>query len=210
MSSLFQSTLALLKQYHTTSQALPPVYTGKLQNEFDVVMALHELLFVSVGARQAALAQKTHTCIKQFVHHVNHFYFVMYGSKAPRFAEQDFVLARCHAMANIPLDASGTQMALDQASVDRISRATSNIIGQVLDQCQFTMSQYVKDNQRAEAQCKQTRRVGTALFILMNEFEHTLDKEHEQSHAYVDKSTITYADMTDRERKVSQRKRRNR
>lgn len=210
MSSLFQSTMALLKQYHTTSQQLPPTYIGKLQSEFDAVTALQELLFVLVGTKQAVFANKTHMCIKKFVHHANHFYFVMYGDKAPRFAEQDFILARCHAMSNIPLDASGMQMAVDQVSVDRIFRATSNIIGQVLNQCQFTMSQYVKHNQSAKAQCKQTRRVGMVLFTLLTNFKQMLDAEHEQSHAYVDKSTITYTDMTDRERKASQRKRRNR
>ena len=62
----------------------------------------------------------------------------------------------------------------------------------------------------AKAQCKHAKKYGTQIVCFLRSLKQTLDKEHELSHAYVDKSSLTYTDLTEQERNLKHRKRRAR
>ena len=201
--------LTMLQSIHTQA-TLPPNYTGKLSTEFDTTVMLQELACLAMAFDKPTMSRDVYTCMVKFVQLVNKFYFAMYGEKAPRLTEQDGQLSRQHALSNLPLDPSGMRVVVDQTLLDRRCRGTANILSQTIDSISFVMSQFIKQHSKAEAQCKHARKHGVDIMGLLQTLKQKLDKEHELSHAYVDKSALAYTELTDHERKMKQRKRRAR
>ena len=197
----------MLKSIHTQT-TLPPNYTGRLAAEFDTIVMLQELACLSMAFNKQTMSNDIFVCMVKFVQLVNKFYFAMYGEKAPRLSEQDGHLSRQHALSNLPLDPSGTRVVMDQTLLDRSCRATANILSQTIDSISFVMTQFIKQHEKAEAQCKNTRKHGVSIISLLHSLKQKLDKEHELSHAYVDQNSLTYSDLTNNERRMKQRKRR--
>lgn len=203
------SVMSMLKSIHTQT-TLPPNYMGRLTAEFDTIVMLQELACLSMAFNKQTMSNDIFVCMAKFVQLVNKFYFAMYGEKAPRLSEQDGQLSQRHALSNLPLDPSGTRVVMDQALLDRSCRATANIISQTIDSTSFVMTQFITQHEKAKAQCKHARKHGMNIITLLDSLKLKLDKEHELSHAYVDKNALEYTDLTDNERRMTQRKRRAR
>lgn len=199
----------MLKSIHTQT-TLPPNYMGRLTAEFDTIVMLQELACLSMASNKQTMSNDIYMCMVKFVQLVNKFYFAMYGEKAPRLSEQDGHLSQRHALSNLPLDPSGTRVVMNQALLDRSCRATANIISQTIDSTSFVMTQFITQHEKAKAQCKHARKHGMNIISLLHSLKKKLDNEHELSHAYADKSALTYSDLTDNERRMTQRKRRAR
>lgn len=205
-----QSSIVNMLRSIGTQLNLPPRYTGKLVSEFDTIVVLQELACLALAFNKSSMCNDIYMSMVKYVHVVNKFYFAMYGEKAPRLSEQDGQLSQKHALSNLPLDPSGTKVDVDQTLIDRACRATSNILSQTIDSTSFAMTQFIKQHERAEAQCKHARKHGSSIIHLLTTLKQKLDKEHELSHAYIDQNALAYTDLTDNERRMKQRKRRAR
>lgn len=205
-----QSSIVNMLRSIGTQLNLPPSYTGKLVSEFDTIVVLQELACLALAFNKPIMSNNIYMSMVKYVHVVNKFYFAMYGEKATRLSEQDGQLSQKHALSNLPLDPSGTNVVVDQKLLDRACRATSNILSQTIDSTSFVMTQFTKQHKRAEAQCKHARQHGLNIIRLLTNLKQILDKEHELSHAYIDKNALAYTDLTDNERRMKQRKRRAR
>ena len=191
-------------------EELPATYQGKLPNEFESVTALNELACTFMAGKESAKAQHVYGIVRTFIHLVNKTYFAMYGENAPRFSETDLELAQAHAINNIPMECSHDQFLVDQDAIDRASRATSNICNETLEHLNFIVTEFREKYKKAKEQCKRAGKYAAKLQVLVKSVTNLLDREEEIKHRFVDKSTITYSDMTARERKLKDRKRRNR
>ena len=187
----------------------PKPYTGQLSIEFDTSVILQELACLYLVTNKQQMFVKVSNILKKFVSLINKFYFAMHGEKAARLSDQDISLSKQHVLFNLPIDATGTQIVVNQDMIDRCMRSTSNIISQTINAIIFTMSQFVQQHSQAKAQCKNTKKCATKLNLLLQSLKKILDDEHEQSHKYMNQSSLAYSDLTDNERKMKHRKRRS-
>ena len=200
--------VALIKSIH--DQIGPPKpYVGQLSIEFDTSVILQELACLFLVTNKQQMFIKVSKVLKKFVSLINKFYFAMYGEKAARLSDQDISLSKQHVLFNLPINATGNQIVVDQDTIDRCMRSTSNIISETMNSTIFKMSQFVQQHTQAQAQCKNTKKCATKINLLLQSLKKILDNEHEESHKYMNQSNLTYSDLTDNERKMKQRKRRN-
>ncbi len=194
----------------TLREELPNSYTGKMTNEFEAVVALNELACTFMAGKEKHRAKTVHGAVNKLILLINKLYFSMYGEKAPRFSENDLELAQAHGINNIPMDSGLDLFVVDQDVMDRTSRATSNICTEMLEHLNFVVSEFREANKKAKEQCKRAVKYSTKITVLVKAITKALDKEEEIKHRYMDKSKITYSDMTEHERKLANRKRRGR
>jgi len=194
----------------TLREELPGSYAGNLENEFEAIVALNELACTFMVGKEPKKANTIHGIISSLVLLINKLYFSMSGEKAPRFSEDDVELAQAHAVNNIPVESGLNLFVVDQDAMDRASRATSNICTEMLENINFVVSEFRQANKKAKEQCKRAMKYSTKITTLIKGITKALDEEEELKHTYMDKSTITYSDMTGHERKLANRKRRNR
>jgi hypothetical protein len=192
----------------TLREELPSSYVGKLSTEFDVVVSMEELACTAMAAKNISMAKVVHSTIRKFIHLVNNFYFAMYAEKAPRFTEDELELAKAHALTNIPVECQHDQIMVDQEALDRVSRATSNIMTQAVELVNFLAQEFRHKHKAAKEQCKRAMKGARKIEALLTAITHQLDKEVETQHRFVDKSTLTYSDLTKHERELKNRKRR--
>lgn len=194
----------------TLRQNLPSLYNGELKNEFETIVTLIELACTLKLNNHIVKSTQIFDSINNLVLLFNKFYFCMKGEKAPRFTEQNVVLAQSHAVNNIPINSSLGVFAIDQNSVDWCTTATTNICSELIKHINFTVSQFCDAFSQSKEQCKRSRKYACKIVIFVNKLLKLVNKDKDIAHQYINKSEITYANMTPNERKISQRKRRNR
>lgn len=203
-------TLTQLLANTSLREELPASYTGSLSNEFEVIVALHEMACTFQAGKEFKKASVVYDSIHKVVHLINKLYFAMYGERAPRFLEQDVELALAHALHNIPTELSHDVFVVDQDTIDRTCTATSNICTETISFLEFVVSEFRQAHRDAKEQCRRATKLSLKLTTLLQKIVSMLDKENETKHKFMDTSKMKYSEMTTNERKMSARKRRQR
>lgn len=201
-------TITELMENVTLREELPMSYTGKMQTEFETVVALLEMACTFKAADYAEKAEKVHNMVHKFVSLVNKVHFAMRGEKAPRLSEEDIELAQAHAVTNLPMEMSHDQFIVDDETLQKSVRATSNICTDCVEYILFEVSEFRDRHKKAKEQCKRAVKCAVRLQTLVKSVTDKLDRDTETTHMFVNKDSVKYADMTTHERRLKDRKNR--
>lgn len=168
--------MAKLLEDVSIQEELPNQYSGKLSEEFDVVVCIEEVACTYLAAELREFAAWLHNTVRKVIHLVNNMYFAMYAEKAPRFSDADLELAQRHAIANIPMDLSENAPSVTLEAAHRTARAASNILIDASDNIGFVSSEFYKQNPKNTEQRKRTRKTAAKLCSLLQNIVHSLDK----------------------------------
>lgn len=194
----------------TFKESLPLPYNGILKNEFETIVMLTELSCTLILGKKINQGRQIFESITNLILLINKFYFSMKGENAPRLTKEDLDLAHAHGLNNIPIESTRNVFAVDERSMYGCITATSNICGEMIKHVRFVMSEFCDAFSHSKEQCKRARKYGCKIVLFLNKLLDLINKEKEAAHQYVNQSSITFANMTHNERKLSQRKRRNR